>query len=137
MQKNSVTMARPMSIQSPSNGSLLKYADSHLISEHNCYEAWGISSQLWSTVPAVSTPRFLLTPSPVAEGWKKEQRAPGGHWARTVQQQGKYWCVFVTSLNSTVWIDVRKTICISVKPSTFCVDILEFAFSPPFHLFPF
>lgn len=37
--------------------------------------AWGISGQPWSAVPAVSTPRFLLTPSPVAEGCREKQAA--------------------------------------------------------------
>lgn len=37
--------------------------------------AWGISGQFWSAVPAVSTPRFLPTPSPVAEEGREQQTA--------------------------------------------------------------
>lgn len=115
MQKHSITTIRPMLIQSPSNGSLLKYTHTHLISEHNVARhgvslvSFGQLSQLCLLPTSYSLSALLLRGGGTS-------RLPG-HWARAVQQQGKHWCVLVTNPNSTIWTDVKKINCISIKSS--------------------
>lgn len=119
-QKYSVTTTRPISIQSSCSGCLLNYKHRHFISEHNV--TWqGVSLVIFGQLS-----QLCLLP-----GSCSLQVLLPGHWARTFQ----HWCILVINLNSTIQVDVKKTNCIPVKPSTFCFDILEFASPPtPFHL---